>query len=217
MSSTKTTSPRTTRHVSKRQALVVLVLVLLILLVSGLVVRGTWADIKPQMTHSSAEGLLTQLIQTADGHKHVRVATVVDFPMEDVWKVVTDYEHFPEILPNVKSCQSTLTPAGNYQVQGVLSTLLGDWAFGTQVRHEEYTNDSQAVWREPGGDFVVNQGSCLLAPMGPDRTLLICTLEVEVVRYPQFLVNNYLLSRLPVAVGAIPRRLQTAKGAGTGN
>ena len=57
MSSTKTTSPRTTRHVSKRQALVVLVLVLLILLVSGLVVRGTWADIKPYMGRGPEGGI----------------------------------------------------------------------------------------------------------------------------------------------------------------
>src|SRR5262245_57605221 len=112
MSTTQTAQPHSPRHLTKRQALVVIVLALMVFLVLGLVVRGTWADKRPEVPMSSADGIRTQLLQTADGRKHVRVATVVDFPMEEVWKVVTDYEHFPEIFPYVKSCQSTLAPDG---------------------------------------------------------------------------------------------------------
>ncbi len=208
MDTTKPAAARSARHVTKRQAVVVVLSALLVFLVLGAYFRGTWAETRPDVPRSSSEGIFTQLYQTADGRKQVRVATVVDYPLEKVWAVLTDYEHYPEIFPQVKTCQSTRDPKGRHQVQGVIATLVGEWPFEVPIVHEEYLDDCQAYWNEPRGDLTVNRGSWWAKRWGEGQTLLILNLDLEVASYPTFLVRNYLLSRLPAVVAAVNNRLK---------
>jgi uncharacterized membrane protein len=209
MDKTPAAQPKPSPQLKKRYAIPIILLALFGLLLWGAILRGTSADAVPQNPATSAEGIVAQLYQVAHDRKQVRMATVVDFPMEEVWAVVTDYEHFSEIFPYVKSLQSTRDPDGRHHVTGVVSTLLGSWPFEIRATHEEYRDDCQVYWNQPSGDLTVNHGSWLLARMGVDRTLLVYSLELEVGSYPDFLVRNALLSGLKPVVAAVNNRLQT--------
>jgi uncharacterized membrane protein len=190
-----------------------ILLALLAAFLVGVVLRGTWADRVPLNPSTSAEGPAVQLYQTADGRKQVRAAAVVDFPLEDVWRVVTDYEHFPEIFPDITSCRATPDPDGrHHRVKAVLATWAGEWPLEARVRHDEYLDDCVAMWDEPSGDLTVNRGNWTLLRSGPDQTLVICTWELEARPYPAFVVRNALLSRLKPALVAVGERLRAARG-----
>jgi hypothetical protein len=183
-------------------------------------VRGTFGEPSPAVPKSSAEGVVAQLLEVADGRRPVRVATVVDFPLDDVWAVVTDYDHFAEIFPHVKAAHAVeVAPVDGrrcFHLTGTVSTLVGDWPVDVHVKHEEYIGDSQAYWDEPSARLPLNRGRWILKTLAADRTLVIYELEVEAPPYPVFLVRAALLSGLKPVVAAVNTRLQTRRGAKAG-
>jgi uncharacterized membrane protein len=173
-------------------------------------VRGTWADTVPHDPKSSAEGVVCQLYRTPEGHTPVRCAAVIDRPLDDVWKVVTDYEHYGDIFPTLRSAPVAVArdPDGRYHLSGVASSVLGDWPFDIHIRHTDSPEKKAASWDGGSGDVRLNRGSFVLTPLGADRTLLVYSLEVEIASYPNFLVRNLLLSRQPGVMKALIERLK---------
>src|SRR5258706_9322583 len=77
----------------------VLIGVVMALLLWG-IIRGNWADPQPR-NPSAAADVVTQLLRTTGGRKTIRDAVIVSAPPERVWKVVTDYDHFSDVFPNI--------------------------------------------------------------------------------------------------------------------
>jgi hypothetical protein len=205
----QTVPPRRRRWLRKR-TIVLGVAALLAAVLVWLVVRGTWADTAPRNPQSSAEGAVAQLYQEPDGRKLVRAALVIDRPADEVWKVVTDYDHFAETFPYERSLQGEREPGDRYHLSGVLhSQLYGDWAFDVRVRHEETAEGRVASWEGPTPDLPVHRGSWTVTPLGPDRTLLALAVEMQLRGYPQFWTHNILLNRVKPMVRAVDQRLKT--------
>lgn len=171
-------------------------------------VRGTWADSAARDPAGPDDGVVVQLLRTADGHTTVRCAAVVDRPAEKVWAVVTDYDHYGEIFPTLASAPVRVTPeaGGVVRLQGVAGSWLGDWPFDIRIAHEETAEKRVASWNGAGGDIVVNRGSFTVTPHGAGQALLVYSLEVELASYPNFIVRNVLLSRQPGVLRALVER-----------
>jgi hypothetical protein len=200
------------RRARKWLAIPVLLLVVVLVLLGWAYVRGTWSEQSPYIPKSSAEGVVSQLLDTEDGRKRIRVVTVVDFTLEETWPVVTDYDHFPEIFPHVKSARAVRDDDGRYHLTVVVSTPVGDWPLDVHVKHDEFVDDCQALWDERSGPLPVNRGSWLVKRMGAG-TLVIYTLDLEAPPYPTFLVRAALLSGLKPVVAAVNTRLQAQRAA----
>jgi uncharacterized protein YndB with AHSA1/START domain len=194
----------------KRVLIPLLVLGLLALAVLVLVVRGTWADTVVKNPASSADGSVSQLYQSPDGRKQVRCARILDFPAAAVWKVVTDYNHFGEIFPYERDVTGEVQPDGRWRVRGVAHAWpYGEWPFDVYVTQQETPEGFTASWDDPGGALTANRGSWVVTPLGPDRTLLVLSLELEVHPFPAFYVRNALLHRLKGMLAAVDTRLRT--------
>jgi hypothetical protein len=197
--------------------------VLLLVLVLGLLgwayIRGTWGEQSPYIPKSSAEGVVAHLLDMNDGRKVVHVVTVVDFPIDDVWAVVTDYNHFQDIFPYVKAAQAAEeAPEKGKRVlhlTGTVSTPVGDWPLDLHIKLEEFIGDCVAAWDEPSERLPLNRGRWFLRSMGEDRTLVMYWREVEAPPYPPFLVRAALLSGLKPVVAAVDKRLRD-RGAAKG-
>ena len=214
MSTSNPATGRAARRAKKRNFVL---LILAVALMGGLTwayVRGTQADRRPLNPKSSAEGVLTQLYDLENGRVQARAAAILDYPMEDVWKVVKDYDRYPEIFPRVRSLKAEKEADGRHRLTGAVATPLGDWAFATRAREEEFRDDCQVVWDEAGGDFGVNRGTWSLLRYGDEGTLVICALEAEVAPYPTFVVRNLLLNGLGSTVAALGERVKARKAAG---
>src|SRR5262245_39708871 len=105
--STTTPSPTPPHRRLRKRFLVpaILVGVLLLLLVVA-IIRGSWADKVPKDPTGPEEGVICRLYQPPEGPWQVRCAMVLDASPERVWKVVTDYDHFEDIFPTLKSASA---------------------------------------------------------------------------------------------------------------
>src|SRR5262249_1093122 len=157
----------------------------------------------PRDPKTSEEGIVCHLYQNPDGRKVVRCAKVLDYPAEQVWAVVTDYEHFDEIFPTVESGKIQGKDKGRFQWNGEVTSLVGTWKVELDITHKESTDKKVASWKGTGEGVSVLEGSWTLTPAGPGKTLLVYTSDVELNRYPTFVVRNVLLSRQPTVLAAV--------------
>jgi carbon monoxide dehydrogenase subunit G len=215
--SSSTTATPAPRRVKKRLVIPVILLALVVLLLVVLSIRGTWADDVEKAPASADEGTLTQLYRGPDGGIYVRCALVVEAPPREVWAVVTDYNHQAEFLPYVSQMSGEPEADGRYHIRGVAhSRLWGDWPFESQVTLEEHPDrgEYRAFWGEEGtGELAINRGSWVLRPAGEGRTLLSYALQIEVARYPAFLVRNIIMDRLHLVVSAVRDEVQRRRAA----
>ncbi len=188
----------------KKRIAIPTVFVLLLVVVAILVwIRGTWADAAPKYPKRSDEGIVTQLLQIDGNHKQVHCAVVVDRPLRDVWKAITDYDHFPQIFRHVSRAEATPQPDGGVQLEGAVSTIAGVWDFSARLKHEETPDACQVSWDDASGDLRVNRGSWTLQRLDDRRTLIVYALEIELQRYPSFLIRTALLAGTPDVVRSL--------------
>src|SRR5262249_38155877 len=77
-------------------------------------VPGTWAETEARNPASAAEGPVAQLVQEPDGRKVVRSAMIVPYPIDRVWAVVTDYDHFDQVFPYLRGTKGVRDPDGRW-------------------------------------------------------------------------------------------------------
>ena len=187
--------------------------ILLLALVTGLIawaiVRGTWADHETRDPGSPADGIITQLYQGPDGRKYVRCAVILEQPLDDVWAVVTDYEHYSEVFPHVCHTQIDRDADGRYHLSGAARTpIFGDWPFEVHIRHAESPGVYSSLWDDPTQSLSVNRGGWTLTRLGPRMTLATYMLDVEIHPFPNFIIRNAFLSKLRDIVDAVARAVE---------
>src|SRR5215470_11648196 len=106
--------------------------VAVLLLIVG-TIRGNWTDAEPRNPSSAADGVVTQILRTPEGRKQIRCATIVASSPEQVWKVVTDYDHFSEIFPNIRTSKGVRDPDGRLHLTGEVRSIIGHWPMDLHV------------------------------------------------------------------------------------
>lgn len=181
--------------------------VVVALLVWG-IIRGNWSDSEPNNPSSAAEGVITQLLRTADGRKQVRAAIIVNATPARVWKVVTDYDHFSDTFPNISSSKGVLDPDGRWHVTAEVHSMVGSWPMDIHVINKESAEKSLSSWDEPHGAWKVNRGSWVVAPHGSNETLLEYNLDITVSPFPDFVVRAVLRDQLKPVLRAVARQAE---------
>src|SRR5262249_42961400 len=101
------TTPR--KRLGKRTRVLLVLLAVVAPLLAGAYVPGTWADTTLRDPGSPADGVVCHLYRTPDGHTPVRCAVLLDYPIDKVWKVITDYDRYGEIFPTLRSAPVKVT------------------------------------------------------------------------------------------------------------
>jgi hypothetical protein len=185
------------------------VALLLGLVVLTVVVRGTWADTSPRDPGSIAEGPVCQVFQDAEG-KQVRCAIRLPFSLDEVWAVITDYDHFGDVCPYLHRTQIEPEPDGKCRLQTAVDSPLGSRVpFSVQMHYQQDLYQYVASWDQPEGALLVNRGRWELTPVSPRETLLVLCMEVQMRGVPTCLLRTISLQRLPVVARAVAERLRT--------
>jgi uncharacterized membrane protein len=180
----------------------------LLLLGAGAYVRGTYTR-EPRDPEIAGEGPTCAVCAAPGGGKEVRCAIRLAHPMDEVWKVVTDYDHFGDICPYLDAEAIRHDPAGTSRIEArAQSGLPGTIPFAVEMHYEQGLHQYTASWDQPDGNVLVNRGAWTLRPVGPSETLLILTLEVQMKNIPTFILRNISLHRLPRVVLAVEKRLR---------
>jgi hypothetical protein len=200
------------RRFRKRITIPATLLGLLVFLSIYMFIKGTWADATPRNPSRADEGVITQLYQGPRG-KQIRCALVIDFRVEDVWAVITDYAKFSEIFPHVCHTEFSRDADGTCNLVGTAAaSIFGNWPFEVRIAHTESSAKYVAEWDNPSADLPVNRGSWTLTPLDNERTLAVYTLEAAVGRFPDFIVRDALLMRIGGVVTAVAREVEKRHG-----
>src|SRR4030095_10202274 len=166
-------------------------------------IRGNWTDAEPRNPASAADGVVTQLLRTTDGRKQLRAAIIVNATPENVWKGVTDYDHFSDVFPNVHASKGVQDPDGRWHLTGEVRSIVGRWPIDVHVRHEASATRFVASWDEPHRAWKINRGSWVVLPQGSGQTLLEYNLDLKVSQFPGFVVRAVLLDQLKPVMRAV--------------
>jgi uncharacterized protein YndB with AHSA1/START domain len=172
------------------------------------IVRGNLADPQPRNPSSAADGVMTQLIRNTDGRKQIRAVIIIKAPPERVWNVLTNYDRFSEVFPNISASKGVRDPDGRWHVTGEVRSIVGRWPMDVHVRHDESPSKFTASWDEPYGAWKVNRGSWVVTPHGSGETLLEYNLDLSVSPFPDFVVRAVLLEQLKPVVKAVAKRAE---------
>ena len=171
-------------------------------------VRGTWPE-EGRDPAGVADGPVCAVCRATGGGKEVRCACRVPYPMDRVWEVVTDYDHYGDVCECIHAEDIRHEPDGRCLLKGrVRSLLSGTVPFAAELRHEQGLDENVASWDQPGGRVEVNRGRWWLRPAGPSETLVSLSMEVQVRGVPTFVLRNLSLHRLREVVLAVERRLR---------
>jgi hypothetical protein len=196
------------RRIRKRIVIpTVLIGVVTALLLWG-IIRGNWTDVQLRNPSSAADGIVTQLLRTDGGRKQMRAAIIVTGSAERVWKVVTDYDHFSEVFPNIITSKGVRDLDGRWHLTGEVRPMVGRWPMDVHVQHEQSTAGFVASWDEPHGAWKINHGSWVVTQHGPSETLLEYNLELKVSPFPDFVVRAVLLGQLKPIMRAVANRVE---------
>ncbi|QDE91247.1 cyclase [Myxococcus xanthus] len=131
---------------------------------------------------------------------------IVNAPIEKVFDVITQYERYPEFLPEVKGIR-TENRKGNtvdvhYKVD-VVKTI----NYSIHVTEERPTRMS---WSYIKGEFMKdNQGSWVLVPEGEGKTKATYTVEMALgALVPKSVVSALVETSLPKMLDAFKRRFE---------
>jgi ribosome-associated toxin RatA of RatAB toxin-antitoxin module len=204
-------SPPEPARIKKRIVIPVIFISAAVLLMIVAVIRGNWTDAEPRNPSSPADSVVAQILRTAEGRKQIRCAAIVASSPEQVWKVVTDYDHFSEIFPHISTSKGVRESDGRWHITGEIRSVIGHWPMDLHVQHEESAPKFVASWDEPYGSWKVNRGSWVITPHGSGETLLEYNLELNVSPFPDFVVRTVLLDQLKPVLKAVANRAQQSQ------
>ena len=172
------------------------------------IIRGNWTDAEPEYPASASDGVVTQILKTPEGHKQIRGAVIVKARPENVWKVVTNYDQFSSVFPNISASKGTRDADGRWHLTGEFHSIAGRWPMDVHVRQWEEDGKSVASWDEPSQAWKINRGSWVVTPHGNGETLLVYNLELRVSPFPDSIVRAILLDQIKPAMKAVANHAQ---------
>jgi uncharacterized membrane protein len=172
-------------------------------------VRGSWSDAERRVPAEPGGEPVCYVHQNSDVEKEVRCAVRLAAPMDEVWAVITDYEHFGDICSCVHAARIEHEPNGICRLEARANSLPpGQMPFEVEMRHKQLLHQYQSSWDQPSGELLVNRGQWVLTPLSPRETLLEVSLEIQVRHVPTFILRNLSFGRLRAVAMAVERRLR---------
>jgi ribosome-associated toxin RatA of RatAB toxin-antitoxin module len=124
--------------------------------------------------------------------RRVKAAILIDSPARQIWSVLTDCDHTPEFIPNLKSCR-ILQHGEDTQIteqQVKFSWLLPKI---TYVYQSNYHKFKRIDFKKVSGDLRALEGSWVLEEIGDGRRTI---LTYSVFSDPGFFIPQWLVRRI---------------------
>lgn len=166
------------------------------------------------------EGLDSALLEAVsvqaeqlDGRQRQICATIqIPRPLEQVWKVLTDYEALSDFIPNLARSERVAHPAGGVRIEQVGTQKLMRFNFSARVVLDMEEEFPKAIrFNMVEGDFKAFSGYWQLEPCpgtDPPETRLCYVVRIWPKRLmPISLIENRLTKDMSVNLWAIRKRV----------
>lgn len=129
---------------------------------------------------------------------------VINAPVEKIWKVITDYERYPDFLSEVKKIRTSNRKGNEIDVQyeaEVVKTI-------KYTLHFKEQPPNKLTWSFIEGEFMKdNRGGWTLEDLGGGQTRATYTIDVAVGSLvPKSVVNALVETQLPKVLEAFKKQ-----------
>ena len=134
---------------------------------------------------------------------------VINAPMEKLFAVITDYERYPEFLPEVKKIQLSNRKGNEVDVQ-YEAEIVKTIKYKLHLKEEK---PNKVSWSFIEGEFMKdNKGGWVLEDAGNGTTKATYNIAVEVgMLVPKTIVNALVETQLPKLLENFKRRIESQK------
>lgn len=133
----------------------------------------------------------------------------INAPVEKCWSVISDYERYPEFLPEVKKIRATNRRGAEVDVQ-YEAEVVKVIKYTVHMKEEA---PRKLSWSFIDGEFMKdNKGGWLLEDGGNGTTKATYSIEVEVgMLVPKTIVNALVDTQLPKLLENFKKRIESSK------
>jgi coenzyme Q-binding protein COQ10 len=133
----------------------------------------------------------------------------INAPVEKCWAVISDYERYPEFLPEVKKIKTSNRRGNEVDVQ-YEAEVVKVIKYTVHMREEA---PSKVSWSFIDGEFMKdNKGGWVLEDAGNGTTKATYTIAVEVgMLVPKTIVNALVDTQLPRLLENFKKRIEASK------
>ncbi|MBL8915179.1 MAG: SRPBCC family protein [Archangium sp.] len=133
----------------------------------------------------------------------------INAPVEKCWAVISDYERYPEFLPEVKKIR-TMNRRGNEVDVQYEAEVVKVIKYTVHMKEE---GPKKVSWSFIDGEFMKdNKGGWVLEDGGNGTTKATYSIEVEVgMLVPKAIVNGLVDSQLPKLLENFKKRIESQK------
>lgn len=130
-------------------------------------------------------------------------------PLDKCWAVISDYERYPEFLPEVKKIR-TMNRRGNEVDVQYEAEVVKVIKYTVHMKEEA---PKKVSWSFIDGEFMKdNKGGWVLEDLGNGTTKATYSIEVEVgMLVPKTIVNGLVDSQLPKLLENFKKRIESQK------
>lgn len=150
-------------------------------------------------------------------HRQITAKIQIPYPVEQVWQILTDYEHLADFIPNLAKSQKIEHPQGGIRLEQIGSQSFLKLKFCARVVLDMVENfPNQLAFQMVEGDFKEFFGTWQLTPhtiSGQPGTHLRYTVQILPPRaMPIGMIERRLSHNLVVNLMAIRQRAETLFG-----
>jgi coenzyme Q-binding protein COQ10 len=134
----------------------------------------------------------------------VETTEVFQTPIENIYKVITDYNSYPDFVDGVSSVNILEQDDNGARVEYSLN-LIKKFTYIIKLTH---SGQNHIVWELESGDiFKKNTGSWKLTDLGNGETEVVYQLDIEFKGFaPKAVVNKLVSGNLPKMMGQYHER-----------
>ncbi|MBX9693141.1 MAG: SRPBCC family protein [Cyanobacteria bacterium] len=161
-------------------------------------------EVPAHMVENLSRGCISQSRETMSGKNfHVARATVNATP-DQVWSVLTDYDHATTTVPHLKDIKILSTEKNHKRIWFSVASLGGLYKLDYTLKITE-SKPHRLEWRRESGAFKTNEGFWRLQPIqNGTKTLVTYAKYVDGgILIPQVFVDGQLKKTMPEIIQSI--------------
>jgi coenzyme Q-binding protein COQ10 len=136
---------------------------------------------------------------------------VVDLPIKALFAAITDYENYPKFVTGMKSV--SVSGSGQNKVVAFDLEMMKRFKYSVNMREsfDDASEQGEVSWTlKDSGLFKVNNGCWKLKSLGPNKTQVTYSLDVEFsFGVPGFILNGLVKKNIPANIKSFSQWAKT--------
>jgi coenzyme Q-binding protein COQ10 len=191
--------------------IIVILLTFLFVTFTGIEIHAAtlaFKDNKGTIVSQGQDYIVRMVDTTGSSIKTAEALFIIKGAPDAVYKIITDYEHYPEFMPNITKAKVLEKSALNTKCKFTLKVALINVEYSLTLKNSDNKLPYSVSWNFIEGDIKNTTGSWTINKEGPG-TLVFYSVHTEPGRLvPDWIANKLGSESIPDMITAIRKRVE---------